>query len=108
MGFNSAFKGLKHCGYYQCHKRKLAETVIYADSAFTNVIWLSQLTVPCIFYIRMSLHRNIIPNYTQQDATFLDLFIFTDTLHVSGASSAHHQGYITVHTVSGIVNQYCC
>ena len=50
----------------------------------------------------------IIPNYNQQDATFLDLFISTDALHVSGGSSAHHQEHITVHTASGIVNQYCC
>jgi len=34
---------------------------------------------------------NIIPNYKQQDATFLDLFISTDALHVPGGSSAHHQ-----------------
>ena len=54
--------------------------------------------------IFMSVHRNIIPNY----ARFLDLFIFTDALHVSGGSSAHHQEPITVHTASGIVNQYCC
>jgi len=59
--------------------------------------------------IHMSVHRNIIPNYSQQDATFLpDLFISTDALHVSGGSSAHHQEHITVHTPSGIVNQYCC
>jgi hypothetical protein len=56
----------------------------------------------------MSVHRNIIPNYSQQDATFLDLFIFTDAVHVLGGSSAHHQEHITVHTASGIVNQYCC
>ena len=49
----------------------------------------------------------IIPNYNQQDATFLDLFISTDALHVSGGSSAHEEN-ITVHTASGIVNQYCC
>ena len=54
---------------------------------------------PCI--------ANMIPNYNQ-NATFLDLFISTDTLRVSGGSSAHHQEYITVHTASGIVNQYCC
>jgi len=60
-----------------------------------------------IFYLHMSVHRNIIPNYSQQDATFLE-FIFTDVLHVSGGSSAHHQQHITVHTASGIVNQYCC
>ena len=55
---------------------------------------------PCI--------TNIFPNYNQQDATFLDLFISTDALHVSGGSSAHHQEHITVHTASDIVNQYCC
>ena len=51
---------------------------------------------------------NIIPNYNQQDAVFLDLFISTDALHVSGGSSAHHQEQITAHTASGIVNQYSC
>ena len=34
---------------------------------------------------------------------FLNLFIFTDALHVSGGSSAHHQEHKTVHTASGIV-----
>jgi len=56
----------------------------------------------------MSVHRNIIPNYRQQDATFLDLFIFTGALHVSDSSSTHHQEHISVHTAAGIVNQYCC
>jgi hypothetical protein len=50
----------------------------------------------------------MIPNYSQQDAAFLDLFIFTDALHVSGGTSAHHQEHITVQTALGIVNQYCC
>ena len=58
--------------------------------------------------IHMSVHCNIIPNYSQQDATFRDLFIFTDALHVSGGFSAHHQEHITVHIVSGIVKKYCC
>jgi hypothetical protein len=35
----------------------------------------------------MSGHCNIIPNYSQEDAAFLDLFIFTDVLPVSGGSS---------------------
>jgi len=48
----------------------------------------------------MSVHRNIIPNYSQRDATFLDLFIFTFAVHVSGGFSAHHQECITVHTAS--------
>jgi len=36
--------------------------------------------------------------YNQQDATFLDLFISTDALHVSGGSSAHHQEHTAVNT----------
>jgi hypothetical protein len=56
----------------------------------------------------MSLHCNIIPNYSQQDTTFLDISIFTDAVHVSGGSSPHHQEHITVQTASGFVNQYCC
>jgi hypothetical protein len=59
------------------------------------------------FDISMSVHRNIITNYSQQDATFLE-FIFTDALHVSGGSSAHHQELVTVHTASDIVKRYCC
>ena len=51
----------------------------------------------------MSVHRNIITNYSQQDATLLNLFIFTDALQVSGGSSAHHQEHETVRTASGIV-----
>jgi hypothetical protein len=50
--------------------------------------------------------NSIIPNYSQQDATFLDLSIFADALHVSGSFSTHHQEHITVHIASGIVNQY--
>jgi len=49
----------------------------------------------------------LIPNYSQQVATSLNLYIFTNAVHVSGGSSAHHQEHITVHTASGIVNQYC-
>jgi len=56
----------------------------------------------------MSVHRNIIPSYSQRNATFLDLLISTDALHVSCCSSVHHQERITVHTASGIVNQDCC
>jgi len=37
----------------------------------------------------------VIPNYSQQDATLLDLFIFTDARHVSGGSSAHHHNAIS-------------
>jgi hypothetical protein len=55
----------------------------------------------------VSVHRNIIPSYSQQDATFLELFISKDALYVSGGSSAHHHEHTTVHTALGIVNQYC-
>jgi hypothetical protein len=41
----------------------------------------------------------LIPNYSQQDETFLN---------VSGGFSAHHQEHITVRIASGTVNQYCC
>jgi hypothetical protein len=34
---------------------------------------------------------------------FLNLFIFTKAVHISGGFFAHHQEHITVHTVSGIV-----
>jgi hypothetical protein len=53
---------------------------------------------------RIQLSKKV-PHYNQQDAKFLDLFIFTDALHVSGGSSTHYQEHITVHTASGIVNQ---
>ena len=47
----------------------------------------------------MSVHHNIIPNYSQQDAAFfLDLFISADAVHVSGGSSARHQEHITLRT----------
>jgi len=49
-----------------------------------------------------------LPNYNQQDATLLDLFISIEAVHVSGGSSAHHQEHTTAQQLSGIVNQYCC
>jgi hypothetical protein len=60
------------------------------------------------FDIHMSVHRSIIPNNSQIDAKFLDLFISTDAPHVPGGTSAHHQEHISVNTASGIVKQYCC
>jgi len=46
---------------------------------------------------------SVISSYSQQDATFLDLFISKDALHVSGGSSAHHQEHTAVQTALGIV-----
>ena len=78
------------------------------------------LTPSCLLYPPLPPHffsvsfdlltpcHNIIPNYYLQDAVLLNLFISTDAGHVSRSSSAHHQEHITVHTASGIVNQYCC
>ena len=39
--------------------------------------------------------------YYQRNASFLNLFISTDALHVSDGSSAYHQEHKTVHTTSG-------
>ena len=69
---------------------------------------LEILTLSLGFDIHMSVHRKYNSNYNQQDATFLDLVISTDALHISGRSSAHHQEHTTVHTASGTVKQYCC
>jgi len=52
--------------------------------------------------VQTSAHLQITANKMQ---LFLSLFIFTDALHVSDGSSAHHQEHITVHTASGIVSQ---
>ena len=79
-----------------CLTRSVASTLTDQPNSLCLLTFIG----PCIV--------NTIPNYNQQDATFLDLFISTDALHVSGGSSAHHQEHITVHTASGIVNQYCC
>jgi hypothetical protein len=62
------------------------------------------MKVEVVFDIHVSVHYNIIPNYSEQDATFLDLFISKDAVQVSGGSSAHHQEHIIVQTASGIVN----
>jgi predicted nucleic-acid-binding protein len=61
-----------------------------------------------LFEVHMSVHHNIIPSYSQQDATFLDLLISKDAVHVSVSSSAHHQEHTIVQTTSDIANQYCC
>jgi len=39
---------------------------------------------------------------------FLNLFISTYALHVSGGSSNHHQEQTTVHTASDIVPEAVC
>ena len=44
-----------------------------------------------IFGVSKQTELYLFPNYSPKDATFLDLFISTDALHVSGGSSAHHR-----------------
>jgi hypothetical protein len=49
------------------------------------------------------LHYLEVPNYSQQEATFFDSFIFSDALPVSGGSSAHnqeHKMYIQLQVLS--------
>jgi hypothetical protein len=58
---------------------------------------------PAIGYFVANKICTIIPNYNQKMHRFLNLFIFTDDLHISCGSSAHHQEHKTVHTASGIV-----
>ena len=65
-------------------------------------IFLANLHLP------ISIYTYVVPNNYQRDATFLNSFISTDALHVPGGSSAHHHEHTTVHTASGIVNQYWC
>jgi len=38
---------------------------------------------------------------------FLIIYFYM-ALHVSGGASARHQEHITVHSVAGIINHYCC
>ena len=92
---------IKYCNIVFEHTTKVLPEGDTTDAdTYSKLLIILILICPCI--------ANIIPNYNQQDATFLYLFISTDALHVSGGSSAHHQEHITVHTASGIVNQYCC
>jgi len=86
--------------YFQTH------SMLQPTTRHHQVSTLEMLRDIYVFDIHMSVHRNIITNYSQQDATFLE-FISTDALNVSGGSSAHHQEHITLHTASGIVNKYC-
>ena len=60
------------------------------------------------FDILMSVHRKYISKLLPRRCNISCLFSSTDALQVSGGSSTHHQEHTTVHTASGIVNQYCC
>ena len=66
-------------------------------SVCINITWLEALVhklhycVPGFICIVKRKCYKQVPNYSQQDAMFLNLLISTDALHVSGSSSAHHQ-----------------
>jgi hypothetical protein len=55
-----------------------------------------------VFWVRY--FPEVIPNYSQQDATFLDLFILPDALNVSGGSSARRQEHVAVHTAFQVLS----
>jgi len=68
----------------------------------TRLYWLSvsvyHSIIPNYSQQNLCMFFHTIPNYSQQDATFLELFISKDAVHVSGGSSAHHQDHTTVQT----------
>ena len=98
-GFNRA--QLTHCYVIL---REVTEQRKIETSGLHN---MDEACVQTLLFVCLCI-ANIIPNYNQKDATFLDLLISTDAVNVSGCSSAHRQEHITVHIASGIVNQYCC
>jgi hypothetical protein len=55
------------------------------------------------FDIHMSVHRNIITNYSQQDATFLEFIYFYRCSTCFRRFLRPYREHITVHTVSGIL-----
>jgi hypothetical protein len=93
-----------HCAARQVYTNKTEDQHRYYQSHPQDKIF----SYIHIHQITPNFKMNIFPNDNKQDAAFLDLFISTDALHVSGGSSAHHQEHKNVHTASGIVNQYCC
>ena len=95
-------------GKWACFSYRCKRSYSFDSSSMMNIsIWLNtELTNSGIIFFWKK--KQPVADYNQQDAPFLDLFISTDARHVSGGSSAHRQEHITVHTASGIVNQYCC
>ena len=61
-----------------------------------HLIFMCPCIVSVIFYLRPT------------RCNYFWFIYFLKALHVSGGSSAHRREHITVHTASGIVNQYCC
>ena len=103
----SNFHGSRHC---HCRSRHMYTAKFHTSLyTFQRAAHFQKLTPlePIVSSPLMKSKENI-PNYNHKYETFLDLFISTDALHVSGGSSAHHQEHKTVHTASGIVNQCCC
>jgi len=57
-----------------------------------------------VFNVHVSVHRNNILIYIQQDAALHSLFYLKTALHVSGGTTTHHQERIQLSTASG--NRY--
>ena len=49
------------------------------------------------FNVHVSVHRNTIPIYIQQDATLHSLLYLETALHVSGGTTTHHQERIQLY-----------
>jgi len=91
--------------YFQITTNKMQHLVIYL---FLRMLYMFQAVPPPILRSTKLYTQLQVLSTNTVACSFLDLFISTDPLHVSGSSSAHHQEHKTVHTASGIVNQYCC
>jgi hypothetical protein len=50
-----------------------------------------------ILNVHVSVHRNNILIYVQQDATLHSLFYLETALHVSGGTSTHHEEHIQLY-----------
>jgi len=77
------------------------------DGCSCSSIVLTEVIL-CAFDIRVSVQRSMIFFLITTIKMQLFLIISKRLYIVSGGSSAHRHEHITVHSVSSIVNQYCC
>ena len=69
-----------------------AQLLIKLSIIHENKFSLTSLKEPIIdFNVHGSVHRKNILIYIQQDATFHSIFYLETVLHVSGATTTHHQ-----------------
>jgi hypothetical protein len=62
--------------------------IITRDARADKNVAVHSFTCYSYLYVRASQYNS---KLQPKDATFLSLYIFTDAVHVSGGSSAHHQ-----------------